>query len=211
MASRTRGRPSPEEAQQLTDLILSIARRLFVEKGFEETSIDEICAIGKMSKKTLYARFGEKDGLFRATVGSVLGEFLSEARPRIVRNDGEDIEAYLNRIALDLIGSAIREDIVALDRLMVSMIPKFPNLMKTYEEARRSVADLIVPVVAEAQRRGELRAAEPQTVVDQFLAFVVTERMRAASFGLEPHHITESDRSITHERVVVFLCGYRPR
>ncbi|MBB3937031.1 TetR/AcrR family transcriptional regulator [Aureimonas phyllosphaerae] len=211
VGSRTRGRPSPQEAQQLTELILSIARRLFIEKGFEETSIDEICAIGKMSKKTFYARFGEKQDLFRAVVGVLVNEIILDARSKVGRRPDENLHDYLTRVALDLLSYAIRADVVALDRLMIAATPKFPGLIKTYEGARRSAADLIVPFIAEAQARGEIREADPHKVAEHFLGFTVMERMRTANFGVEPNHVTDEDVATTAERVDVFLNGYLRR
>jgi AcrR family transcriptional regulator len=53
-----------ERRQQLLD----IGRRLFAEKGFEGTSIEEIAAQAGVSKPVVYEHFGGKEGLYAVVV-----------------------------------------------------------------------------------------------------------------------------------------------
>ncbi len=43
--------------------VLRVANELFREKGFEQTTIEEICAQALVSKRTLFRYFGDKEGL----------------------------------------------------------------------------------------------------------------------------------------------------
>jgi AcrR family transcriptional regulator len=53
-----------ERRQQL----LEIGRRLFAERGFEGTSIEEIAAQAGVSKPVVYEHFGGKEGLYAVVV-----------------------------------------------------------------------------------------------------------------------------------------------
>jgi AcrR family transcriptional regulator len=53
-----------ERRQQLLD----IGRRLFAERGFEGTSIEEIAARADVSKPVVYEHFGGKEGLYAVVV-----------------------------------------------------------------------------------------------------------------------------------------------
>lgn len=53
-----------ERRQQLLD----IGRRLFAERGFEGTSIEEIAAQADVSKPVVYEHFGGKEGLYAVVV-----------------------------------------------------------------------------------------------------------------------------------------------
>jgi AcrR family transcriptional regulator len=53
-----------ERRQQLLD----IGRRLFAERGFEGTSIEEIAAKAGVSKPVVYEHFGGKEGLYAVVV-----------------------------------------------------------------------------------------------------------------------------------------------
>jgi AcrR family transcriptional regulator len=53
-----------ERRQQLLD----IGRRLFAERGFEGTSIEEVAAQAGVSKPVVYEHFGGKEGLYAVVV-----------------------------------------------------------------------------------------------------------------------------------------------
>jgi AcrR family transcriptional regulator len=48
--------------------LLEIGRRLFAEKGFEGTSVEEIAATAQVSKPVVYEHFGGKEGLYAVVV-----------------------------------------------------------------------------------------------------------------------------------------------
>jgi AcrR family transcriptional regulator len=72
--------------------LLDIGRRLFAEKGFEGTSVEEIAATAQVSKPVVYEHFGGKEGLYavvvdreiRQLLDSITGALSSEANPRIM-------------------------------------------------------------------------------------------------------------------------------
>ncbi len=54
----------PQRREQL----LEIGRRLFAEKGFEGTSVEEIASTAGVSKPVVYEHFGGKEGLYAVVV-----------------------------------------------------------------------------------------------------------------------------------------------
>jgi AcrR family transcriptional regulator len=48
--------------------LLEVGRRLFAEKGFEGTSVEEIAATAEVSKPVVYEHFGGKEGLYAVVV-----------------------------------------------------------------------------------------------------------------------------------------------
>jgi AcrR family transcriptional regulator len=54
--------------QQRREQLMEIGRRLFAEKGFEGTSVEEIAASAGVSKPVVYEHFGGKDGLYTVVV-----------------------------------------------------------------------------------------------------------------------------------------------
>lgn len=51
-----------------TTLILDTAKALFMERGYAETSMDQVSHSAKISKTTLYTRFPSKEALFAAII-----------------------------------------------------------------------------------------------------------------------------------------------
>jgi AcrR family transcriptional regulator len=58
------GRPPKELAGEVDARILDAARKLFLERGFEGASIDEIAEVARSGKPTIYAPFRDKRALF---------------------------------------------------------------------------------------------------------------------------------------------------
>src|SRR3954471_4221687 len=72
--ARRTGRPAlrgpgrPETVEQRHGRIVRLAAPLFLKKGYDNVSIDEIIGVVGGSKATIYAWFGGKEGLFEAVV-----------------------------------------------------------------------------------------------------------------------------------------------
>ena len=54
--------------KQRREQLLDIGRKLFAEKGFEGTSVEEIASRAEVSKPVVYEHFGGKEGLYAVVV-----------------------------------------------------------------------------------------------------------------------------------------------
>src|SRR6058998_272669 len=57
--------------------LVDVGRRLFAEKGFEGTSVEEIAAKAGVSKPVVYEHFGGKEGLYAVVVDREIEVLLS--------------------------------------------------------------------------------------------------------------------------------------
>jgi TetR/AcrR family transcriptional regulator len=62
-------------ALRSSDRILYEALQLFSRKGYDATSVREICEAATITKPTLYHFYGSKEGLYRALVDGTLDQF----------------------------------------------------------------------------------------------------------------------------------------
>jgi len=84
------GRPAVTTARELA----AVAQRLFVDRGFEQTSIDDVVAVAGIGRRTFFRYFPTKaDVLFVESPHDVqrLRDCLAEAA------DGEPYEAVIRR------------------------------------------------------------------------------------------------------------------
>lgn len=89
------------------DRILLKALQLFSEKGYDATSVREICEAAGVTKPTLYHFYGSKEGVYRAIVEGALERFRADMigaldldgslRDRLVRMAVAYIEAALHQ------------------------------------------------------------------------------------------------------------------
>lgn len=62
------GRPTRTAALQRDLRLLDVATRLFMERGFDATTIDAVAEEARVSKLTVYSRYTDKRGLFEAAL-----------------------------------------------------------------------------------------------------------------------------------------------
>ncbi|HET9656688.1 MAG TPA: TetR/AcrR family transcriptional regulator [Kineosporiaceae bacterium] len=78
--------------KQRREQLLDVGRRLFAEKGFEGTSVEEIAATAQVSKPVVYEHFGGKEGLYAVVVDreihkllqAITGALSTDDHPRIL-------------------------------------------------------------------------------------------------------------------------------
>jgi len=80
--------------------LLDIGRRLFAERGFEGTSIEEIAAKAGVSKPVVYEHFGGKEGLYAVVVDREVERLLTTAT---VWLEGEDTMPKFEAAAIGLL------------------------------------------------------------------------------------------------------------
>ena len=141
------------EPVRSSDRILQQALELFSKKGYEATSVREICAAAGITKPTLYHFYGSKEGVYRAIVDGTLDAFRS-AMAAAVEGPGHPADR-LKRVAR-LHFARVRENdqlfrfILALIHNPASAAPRtdFPRF---YE----GMVGLVAKVVEEGVRTGQ--------------------------------------------------------
>lgn len=95
---RRRRRPSIT-----SDQLLERAFELFVDLGYEGTSIDVITAEAGVAKRTIYSRYGDKESLFKASLQHEIGRWASalDALEHAETNDLEETLIKVGQILLD--------------------------------------------------------------------------------------------------------------
>ena len=66
------GRPPKDLAGDVKARILDAAQRVFLKRGYQGASLDEIAEMAPASKPTIYAHFEGKEALFEAVVARVI-------------------------------------------------------------------------------------------------------------------------------------------
>ncbi len=87
----------PQRREQLID----VGRKLFAEKGFEGTSVEEIATAAGVSKPVIYEHFGGKEGLYAVVVDREIQALLSTITSAL--SNGGNSRALLECAALALL------------------------------------------------------------------------------------------------------------
>lgn len=157
------------QRQEREQLILREAEELLVEKGYHETSMEEIAARVGISKGTVYLHFASKEDLVFALLQRGLRNFLDalDATLELPLPPREKLEALLKQAYT---GMANRDHSPLSGVVgVVFRSPEFHSYMadhkemftKMWEEPMRRVAG----VVHEGQKTGEIDPTLPVSVV----------------------------------------------
>jgi AcrR family transcriptional regulator len=130
MPSATAERPKQERGQVRRALLVESASELFLERGYEATSLDEIIARAGGSRRNVYEWFGGKEALFAAVVESARVQILDS----LIAPDLTNVEP---RTALISIGKRFMEALSAprmlgLYRVIVAEGGRFPELGRVF-------------------------------------------------------------------------------
>jgi AcrR family transcriptional regulator len=151
------GRPPKELAGEVDARILDAARKVFLERGFEGASIEEIAEVARSGKPTIYARFRDKRALFTAVVTRDILARITEIKSEVPT--GTTIEERLTSAASTLVHWGLNSDRIGLLRMAVAEARRFPDLASTVSRTTRDLStELGVRLLGELTQSDELRA-----------------------------------------------------
>jgi AcrR family transcriptional regulator len=105
------------------DRILQKALELFSEKGYDATSVREICEAAGITKPTLYHFYGSKEGVYRAIVDGALERFRTDM---VLALSGEgSLRDRLVRMARAYVDATLREPDLA--RFIMALVHNSPG------------------------------------------------------------------------------------
>jgi AcrR family transcriptional regulator len=140
-------------AVRSNDRILQKALELFSDRGYDATSVREICEAAGVTKPTLYHFYGSKEGVYRAIVEGALERF-SANLIRTLSVEGS-LGDRLGRMARVYVDAAVREPDLA--RFLMALIHNPPrsapatDFVGFYEGILRQLAHVIDAAVAQGE------------------------------------------------------------
>jgi TetR/AcrR family transcriptional repressor of mexJK operon len=200
---RTRAEPPRER-------VARVARELFVAKGFEGVSIDEIARSAGVSKPTIYAHFGDKERLFLHILERACEKLIA---PLVAEDSREKpIAEVLHAHARHYARAVLDPEVIALHRLFAAEAVRFPDLSRRYyekgpETAHRALAAFLDERVA----AGEIACADTDTAAWHYASLIIAAARTRLLFRVDeaPDWAVIDDQSA--KAVAMFLAGVGAR
>lgn len=149
------GRPPKELAGEVDERILDAARKVFLERGFEGASMDEIAEVARSGKPTIYARFRDKRALFSAVVTRDVYSHITQFKAEMPA--GATVEERLAHAASTLLHWGLDNERLGLMRMAVAEARRFPDLASTVSRTARDLStQLGVRLLTELKQSDEL-------------------------------------------------------
>ena len=208
-ARRAGGRPTRLAALERDERLLAIATGMFMEHGFEGTSMDALAEAAAVGKATLYARYTDKAALFSAVLRRRILQVYEPLETEFSLVDDEaDLRDTLRAVARRLLARTLAPDAAALGRILAAQGFRFPELgqLAVREGLTRQVR-LIATILARFADRHPTRVGDPEVAADLFLSITLGRAAKAALYGVPlDEHLLEQRLEMA---VDVFLDGYR--
>ena len=138
-----KGRPTSAEAPARKAELMEAAARTFLAHGYGGASMDRIAAAARVSKATIYARFGTKAALFEAVALHTVAGMRRDVSGIPTR--GREPADVLADFALRIAGEVAEPDRVALLRLAIAAKAQFPDIAA---RMHAHIADTVAPITA---------------------------------------------------------------
>lgn len=202
---RSPGRPTRDQAEQRNRELLDKALDLFLENGFERTTIEAITAAVGMAKRTVYARYGDKLTLFKAALHRAIEEWMVPIE-RLREAETADLEESLQRIGHILVTNILTPAGLRLLRITNAESIRMPEIA---EYTIREGSEATMLFLADLFRR---RLTDPRPGPDEardaanaFLHLVVGGPASTMAWGV---HLDQAEiERTTRYSVHLFLNG----
>ncbi len=194
--------------------IREAAAALFLERGYQGASLDEIAAAAKVSKQTIYTHFANKEELFADLVlgnAERVDEFVATMLRTVTA--ASDTESGLRELAREYIRFVVRPDVLRLRRLVIAEAGRYPALARTYHErVPQRVYSALAALFHELADKGQLQLEDPLMAAHHFAWLTIGMDLDHGMFfyPLATNAAVDFDRS-ADAAVGVFLAAYAPR
>lgn len=193
------------------DPILDAAFRVFSERGLEGATTLEIARRARTSKRTLYERFGSKEGIFTALIEGRAARMrapLSLAEPA----SEAELHAVLVAFGSEFLAQLVKPTTIALYRLVLAHGSRGQALARALDEAGRgTVIRAVTGLFDAARRRGLIEADEASRPAASFLGLLLGDLVFRLVMGVAEAPSTEALRDRAGGAASAVLALHRAR
>lgn len=159
---RSRGRPTAIEAENLQERLVTIALRHFTQFGFEDASIEAIAREARVTRQSIYQRFGGKKEFFDVVMQRREDRFYDQVILSPTA-DASQPTTVLFDFGMAMANHLLSADRVELTRAMTVGLHRFPEVAllqkNSYTRARNRIAGYLEIAMSKA-------GIEPQDCLD---------------------------------------------
>lgn len=202
--------PGPKDGLKRTDIkrdkIVRSAAKLFLDKGYDAVSINDIIDVVGGSKGTIYSNFGSKEKLFEAVVAQMCADVTIQIDTAPVGT----VDEQLVRIAHSFLSKVLSPPILRFHRLMTSIGRNFPGAGRLfYETGPAMVHQILTDWIARQQREGNVRDdVDPHSLAVLFHDMLTGDHLLSwlTSAASEKDRIKRIEQTVRLS-VMIFLQG----
>lgn len=164
----TSAQPAEEDSAKRQQIVEG-ARKVFLAKGFDAASMNDIAKVAGVSKGTLYVYFKNKEKLFEAICNQECAQHAEQVFD-FSDADNADIEATLFKIGVAFVNLICNREKVSTVRTVIAISERMPDVGRTFFESGPAQGRLrLANFFRERNATGELNVEEPEIAAAQFI------------------------------------------
>jgi len=155
------GRPAEYDKERSLNAALAV----FWRKGYEATSLADLCEAMGMSKSTLYAVFGDKRQLFLSAIQAYSDDLLAELRKTCEMSAGplEFIEQVLRSVAREAGPRGERHGCLVMNSA-TEFAQSDRDVARIVSQTLEQMAGIFATALARARGEGRIRLSAPASM-----------------------------------------------
>jgi AcrR family transcriptional regulator len=192
---RRRDQPAGPPVDPRKACILDAAFAVLMERGYAGASTLEIAKRAKVSKRELYADFGNKQGILAALI-TARAERMRDPLALPAPRDGKAFRQTLIQFGAGLLREVCHPAVTAIFRLAVAEAEGSPEVAQVLDGAgrvgtRRAFTELLI----QAQSSGLIGSGQPAAIAEQYFALLWGDLQVRRLLGLaDPPTAAEAER-----------------
>ena len=186
------GRPKSEEVEIRAQALLEVAEQALIELGYEQATLQIIARRAKVSKKTIYAKYGGKPGLLRAVLDRMADRNMATDLRLLDRDDPAEGLYEWARMIMRSTRTPAAHAITAISMREGLRFPEFRNAMEEARKVRQQAP--LKAYLERLQARGLIRPVDCGEIASLFLWALSQDMVAAVSAGtVQPLSDKEAD------------------
>lgn len=202
-----RGRPTRAESEAIERRLREAAVEAFVTNGFDGTTMEAVAAAAGVTKRTLYAKYPDKEALFAAVIPRALADM--PFRGEAFEIPESDVGTALGALARQIVARVVDPEAVKLRRFAMIEAHRLAAHRRVGGELWAASLRSVIDLLATHAGRGEIVVKDLEATADLFVALVAGYPTSLADFGV----IQSPKEQARHvdRAVKLFLTGVLPR
>lgn len=195
-------RSTPKQAA-----VLDAAAELFIQHGYDGASTEMIAEKAGVSRQTIYNNFASKEALFLAIATDLVEELTAPLAEAV--EHGEKLRQTLVAFGQRLLDTLLSPKTISLYRLVITEVPRFPELGRAVYEA--GPVKTQTGVAAYLSGQSQLRISDPLLAAEHLIALIAHPLDFRKQVGIEVDADSPEIARHIDAAVDTFLRAYRRR
>jgi len=163
--------PRNKNPEETVKKILEVSLRLFLEKGYDETTVlDIVNNLGGLTRGAFYHHFKSKEEVLEA----IFAGHIDDRHPMLKVKDME-VKNGLERLRLafkyGLAANFESNEVGDISRLAMSLMQK-PRFLAEQIKGNQESAAFLVPIIAEGMADGSIKPGNPKVIAELMMLLI---------------------------------------